>query len=214
MHCNEWQRRSLHAIIVEKQLSLIKKRPFRISVAWGLCQLVGLEEKSRPQGATVKVCQEKRNSIYISQECPCHLRVPIPIMIYFVVIHIFINPKSNLLSGDRDRIEVVGHSIKSRVETILVWIEVENFYPTSISQLRYSINESNAQSRVVSSVTQDIIQQTNAQSGLGRDCPAIKPLACIRAETIQLVCTPSTSNARSEVETVYFLTVHQGLSSN
>ena len=135
-------------------------------------------------------------------------------MIYFVVIHIFINPKSNLLSGDRDRIEVVGHSIKSRVETILVWIEVENFYPTSISQLRYSINESNAQSRVVSSVTQDIIQQTNAQSGLGRDCPAIKPLACIRAETIQLVRNKSTSNARSQVETIHFLAVHQGLSSN
>ena len=60
---------------------------------------------------------------------------------------------SDLLRGDRDRIEVVGHSIKSRVDTILVWIEVENFYPTSNSQLKDSINESNAQSRVVSSVT-------------------------------------------------------------
>ena len=124
---------------------------------------------------------------------------------------------SNLLSGDRDRIEVVGHSIKSRVDTILVWIEVENFYPTSNSQLKDSINESNAQSRVVSRVKQDTIQQSNAQCGLGRDYPAIKPLACIRAETIQLVCnrgTPSTSNARSQVETIHFLAVNQGISSN
>ena len=81
-------------------------------------------------------------------------------------------------------------------------LEVENFYPTSVSQLKDSINESNAQSRVVSSVTQDIIQQTNAQSGLGRDYPAIKPLACIRAETIQLVCnkgTPSTIHIKRKV---------------
>ena len=69
---------------------------------------------------------------------------------------------SNLLSGDRDRIEVVGHSIKSRVDTILVWIEVENFYPTSNSQLKDSINESNAQSRVVSSVIYYTTQQSNA----------------------------------------------------
>ena len=118
-------------------------------------------------------------------------------------------------SGDRDRVEVVGHSIKSRVETILVWIEVENFYPTSISQLKDSINESNAQSRVVSRVKQDTIQQSNAQSGLGRDYPAIKPLACIRAETIQLVCNKGTpSNARSQVETIHFLAVNQGISSN
>ena len=176
---------------------------------------MGLEEKSRPQGATVEVCQEKETQFIFHRSAPVILGFP------FQLWYIFCNysyiHKSNLLSGDRDRIEVVGHSIKSRVETILVWIEVENFYPTSISQLRYSINESNAQSRVVSSVTQDIIQQTNAQSGLGRDCPAIKPLACIRAETIQLVCnkgTPSTSNARSQVETIHSLAVHQGPFSN
>ena len=121
---------------------------------------------------------------------------------------------SNLFSGDRDRIEVVGHSIKSRVE---VWIEVENIYPTSISQLRDSINESNAQSRVVSSITQDTIQQSNAQSGLGRDCPLdwtvssyqTIALVCIRAETIQLVCTPSTSSVMCQVETIHFLAVRQ-----
>ena len=142
----------------------------------------------------------KRNSIYISQKCLCHLRVPNYDIFYnHSYIHI-----SNLLSVDRDRIEVVGHSIKSRAETILVWIEVENFYPTSISQSRDSINKSNAHSRVVSNVAQDTIQQSNAQSGLRRDYPAIKPLACIKAETIQLVCNKGIET-KSKRTAVFFL---------
>ena len=196
----------------EKQLSLIRKRPFRISVAWGLCQLVGLEEKSRPQGATVEVCQEKETQFIYFTGMPLSSygsHSNYDIFCSYSYIH-----KSNLLSGDRDRIEVVGHSIKSRVE---VWIEVENIYPTSISQLRDSINESNAQSRVVSSITQDTIQQLNAQPGMGRDCPLdwtvssyqTIALVCIRAETIQLVCTPSTSKVRCQVETIHFLAVRQ-----
>ena len=195
----------------EKQLSLIRKRPFRISVAWGLCQLVGLEEKSRPQGATVEVCQEKETQFIFHRSASVSYgsHSKYDIFCNYLYIHI-----SNLLSGDRDRIEVVGHSIKSRVE---VWIEVENIYPTSISQLRDSINESNAQSRVVSSITQDTIQQLNAQPGMGRDCPLdwtvssyqTIGLVCIRAETIQLVCTPSTSKVRCQVETIHFLAVRQ-----
>ena len=72
MHC---KKRSLHAIIDEKQLRLIKDHfVLRLpgdSANWG-----GLEEKSRPRGARAEVCQEKETQFIFHRSASVILGLP------------------------------------------------------------------------------------------------------------------------------------------